>query len=517
MNQAITVAPVTLESLLARVNEMAAQMAQMQEEIRRKDEQIDQLNAENLQLRHQLTQLKKMVFGAKSERFLPALPPEQLTLGFAPETVPAATASISYTRKAPAQKVKHPGRLPLPGHLPRHKVVLEPEGVDVKSWKKIGEEITEELDYTPGRLFVRQYVRPKYVNPQAVEPQIVCAALPERPISKGIASPALLAYILMSKYVMHLPVYRQIQQFKREGVAIPASTINEWIAACTRLLEPLYRLLAQKVLSAKYLQVDETTNPVLDKNKKGKVHKGFQWVYHSPQERLVLFDYRKSRNGEGAHELLKNFTGYLQSDGYTVYDEFADRKDITLLNCMAYARRKFVEAQKNDAARADHVLTQMGLLYALERRAGEEGLSEQAFIELREKESAPVLAGLKEWMVEHYGQVLPQSPIGKAIAYALPRWEKLSCYLEQPYLNIDNNWVENAIRPLALGRKNYLFSGSHQGAERSAMLYSLLGSCKLNQVNPQEWLSDVLERIASHPVNKLEELLPGKWAPNLNQ
>jgi transposase len=517
----LTTAELSLETLLNKCNELATALNLLQAELRKKDEiialkeaQLQQRDLQLLKLNHELSQLKKLVFGSRSERFQPQ-DPGQLALALNSEQPPAAPTlpvqDISYQRQSASPAKKHPGRLPLPAHLPRKQILLEPEGVDTSLWKRIGQEITEELDYVPCRLFVRQYVRPKYAHPSGEG--VLIASLPERPIAKGVAGPALLSHIISSKFLNHLPVYRQAQQFKREGVSLAASTLNDWIKASCQLLEPLYQVLRQQVLASDYLQVDETPIQVLDKDKKGSTHRGYHWVYHAVEQRLVLFDYRRGRGREGPAELLKDFRGYLQTDGYVIYEDFTDKPGLVLLGCMAHARRKFVEAEKNDPQRAAHMLGQLQKLYALERRKEEDMLDEQAFLALRQEQAVPILQQIKTWLLENYQQVTPKSPIGQAIAYALPRWEKLSAYLLDGRLRIDNNLVENAIRPLALGRKNYLFAGSHEGAGRAAMIYSFMGSCKMHQINPQAWLTDVLERIALHPVNKLEELLPGSWRP----
>ena len=270
-------------------------------------------------------------------------------------------------------------------------------------------------------------------------------------------------------------------------------------------------MLRKEVLSADYLQVDETPIKVLDKNKKGTTHRGFHWVYRSPQKRMVLFDYREGRGHEGPQECLKDFKGYLQTDGYAVYEYFGKKSEVQLLNCMAHARRKFDEAKSNDLIRAEHVLTEIQKLYAVERHAKEQGLSIQQIVGLRQVQSVPVLLALEEWMMENYKAILPQSTIGQAMHYSLQRWDKLMRYTTDGRLEIDNNLVENAIRPVAIGRKNYLFAGSHNGARRAAMLYSFLGTCKINNVNPFEWLQDILCKIPTHHVNKLQELLPRNW------
>jgi transposase len=461
-------------------------------------------------MQYELNELKRMIFGTRHERFAPASSPEQLTLGLNTDSIqpPARiTQTIQYTRKKAEEKQK-PRRLPLPSHLPRERVLIEPKE-NIAGLKDIGEEITEELEYIPGKLFVRQYVRVKYAKPSGEG--IVIGELPVRPIEKGIAGTGLLAQTIIDKFVDHIPVYRQLERFKREGVELSASTVNDWITATCTLLDPLYGALKKEVLAANYLQADETPIKVLDNDKKGSTHRGYHWVYHAPLSRLVLFDYRESRSREGPEEVLNNFKGYLQTDGYGVYDDFGKKDSITLLNCMAHARRKFEQALDNDRERATYALSRIQELYTIERNIKEQELNPEQACALREQNAAPVLDELKAWMKEQITAVLPKSPIGEAIAYALPRWDKLSLYTSQHYLLIDNNLIENAIRPVAIGRKNYLFAGSHEGARRAAMLYSFMGSCKMHQLNPFEWLRDVLARIPAHSANCVSELLPHNW------
>ena len=439
-------------------------------------------------------------------------------MGFVAITPPSIPIEqqVSYSRKlsggAPS---KHDGRLPLPASFLRQQIIIEPPAIDTSKLKKIGDEITEELEYTPGKLFVKQYIRPKYANPATGG--ILFAELPERPITKGIAGPALLAYIIISKFVNHLPVYLQIQQFAREGVNIPSSTMNDWITACCQLLEPLYQCLVKTVVSCDYIQVDESPLKVLDKAKKDGTARGYHWLYQSPQQQLVLFDYRTGRGREGPMELLKNFKVYLSTDGYSAYDIFEKNKAITRICCWAHVRRKYDQSRQNDASRADYVLAQIQKLYAIEREAKEQGLSFDQVRILRLHKAVPLLDELKTWLIENYKAVLPSSVIGKAIAYNLSLWDKLIIYVQDGRLQPDNNSVENSVRPLRLGRKNWMFAGSHEGARRGAMLYSFMGSCKMNGINPQEWLMDVLERIPTHKANQIHELLPNNWTPSQKQ
>lgn len=466
-----------------------------------------------MQLRHELDQLKKMIFGARQERFMPEQSADaaQLSMGLSAEQVAATsllkTQKIEYKRNPSILAnpiTTHQGRMKLPDHLERKEILMDVEGA--AGCRRIGEEVTEELEYEPGRLYVNRYVRPKYVS--ADNQSILIAPLPERPLPKAIAGPGLLTQILIDKYVDHLPLHRQQQRFSREKINIPYSTITDWVSNSCKLITPLYEALQKEVLASDYLHVDETPIRVLDKDKKGETHRGYYWVYHNSLRDLVMFDYQPGRGREGPSELLKDFKGHLQTDGYAAYNIFDQQKDITLLHCMAHARRKFVEARLNDQARADYVLEQIQELYAIERKADQEQLPAEDVLKLRRDKAVPLLEALDKWMQEAYTEVLPQSAIGKALAYSITRWEKLMVYTTDGKLNIDNNPVENAIRPVAVGRKNYLFAGSHEAAQRSAMLYSLLGTCKLHDINPFEWMKSVLEKISAHPINRIQQLLP---------
>lgn len=486
-------------------------------------EKYEQILAEHQQLviqyealKAELQQLKRMIFGSKHERFVPENPPsEQLSLGIQAEAVAECTVStgkkIEYTRTTTTlteNKKEHPGRMKLPEHLERRETIIEPqEGIE--GCKKIGEEVTEELEYEPGKLFVNRYVRPKYVGED--KQAILIAPMIERPLQKAIAGPGLLAQIVIDKYLDHLPLHRQQQRFSREGINIAYSTITDWVGNTCRLIEPLYNALLKEVISSNYLHADESPIKVLDKDKKGQTHRGYFWVYHNSIEQLVLFDYQQGRGREGPSNMLKDFKGHLQTDGYSVYNIFNEKQDVTLLHCMAHGRRMFYEALLNDKARAEYALQQIGVLYDIERKAREQSYPEEQLLQLRQAEAVPVLQRLGKWMKEEYVKVVPKSSIGKALGYSIERWEQLMIYATNGKLNIDNNPVENCIRPVAIGRKNYLFAGSHEAAQRSAMLYSLLGTCKLHGINPFVWLKDVLQRLSSYHINKISELLPHNW------
>jgi transposase len=455
------------------------------------------------------------MFGRKSERFV-GMDPAQLTLALdgMDETIrKGGTEQISYTRKKPvAEAKKGHGRMPIPAHLRREEITIEPDNLPEGS-KKIGEEITEVMEYKKAEIYVKKYIRPKYVLPK--EGGIINGALPSLPIPKGNAGPSLLSHILIGKYVDHLPLCRQQKQFTRLGVGISEKTLCGWVAASCQLLTPLYEKLMEDVQQSGYIQSDETPIKVLDKDKERDTHKGYYWVYHSPITKAVCFQYRKGRGRDGPKEFLKDFQGAIQADGWQVYDQYEKRDGITLLGCLAHVRRKFDEAQDNDRPRAEYVLSEIQKLYAIERKAISKGLDYDQRKELRNSESRPVLKALKAWLLENApgsnSKILPKGRIGKAISYALGMWHRIERYLEDGKYQIDNNWVENSIRPVALGRKNYLFAGSHDAAQRAAMIYSLLATCKKNNVEPTAWLTDVLARIQDQPINRIEDLLPDKW------
>ncbi len=493
------------QELVEVYNKQVSQIKSYEKTINRMQSRIDQMQ-------FHIDQFKRLMFGAKRERFIPNQDENQMSLPFdvGPETdVEKQQEVITYVRSK-TKRENHPGRLPLPDHLPVEEIVIEPEE-DTTGMKCIGKEVTDQLELVPAKLYVKRYIRPKYIkveDDESLNYKGVIADLPVFPIEKGIAGPGLLAQVMIDKFVDHLPIYRQIERFKRENIKIPSSTINGWQEAVCNLLEPLYDTLKNRVLSQGYLQVDETPVQVLDKTKKGKTHRGYHWVYYSPLERMVLFDYRDGRSREGPSQLLKNFNGYLQTDGYKVYDSFGSRKSITPLNCMAHARRGFEKALDYDKAMAGYAMGMFQKLYDIERKAKQENFTPGQRHALRLDGALPVLNDLGKWMAETYKTVLPKSPMGKAIAYCIPRWDNLMNYLKDGSLEIDNNLAENAIRPIALGRKNYLFAGSARGAERAAMFYSFFGTCKKNDVNPFDWLKKVLEVIPQHKVNKLHELLP---------
>lgn len=474
--------------------------------------EAQQFTIQNLQL--QLLQLKKLVYGSRHEKFVSGTDQNVPTLFDVPamaEVITTATTTVTYEKTNRQLQPNHKGRNSFPDTLRREEQILYPEGTDLSIAKKIGEDVTETLAFIPCELFVKKVVRPKLL--EAVTNRIVQAPAPERPFEKSNVDASLVAQIVVEKYMDHLPLHRQLKRYARLGVTISNSTMGDWLGAAANLILPLYEAHCKLVIACNYLHADETTIKVLESERKGATHLGYYWVYQAHEKKLVLFDYQMGTGREGPKHILKNYQGYLQTDGYGVYDDFAQRPGITLLGCMAHARRKFNDALANNKSIGSAVLEEIQKLYAIERYITDHEIKDEAKLQYRKENAVPLLKQLGTWMQDKYSEVLPKSAIGNAMAYSIKRWDKLSLYATTAELNIDNNPVENSIRPVAVGRKNYLFAGSHAAAQRAAIFYSLLTTCNNYQINPYEWLHDVLNRIASHPINQITELLPQNWKP----
>jgi len=462
----------------------------------------------------QIEQFKKLLFGARSERHIPkAENPEQLAFDFGelaptdmePEAdLKEEKIKVEYERR----KKKHVGRHPLPEHLPVEEIRIEPENLPDDA-EHIADTIIETLEYTPGSLFKKRYIIPRYVKTEKFETgeeitDFFQAKMPPRPLPKSIAESGLLTHLITQKFLYHLPFYRQIKQFDElYDTKLRKSSVNDWFAATCRLLKPLYEKLKQKILESDYIQADESPIQVQDSEKTGKTHRGYQWV------KLVLFDYQKGRGKNGPKDILAAFAGVLQTDGYAVYDKLVKKRDdVTLIGCAAHARRYFYDA-KNSDPKAETALNYFQKAYAVERQIRDTNIIDyEKIAAFRQKNALPVWNNLFAWAKKEYPKALPKSPFGKALYYLLQREQKLTGYCHDGKLQLDNNLVENSIRPLALGRKNYLFAGSHDAAQRIAMMYSFFGSCQKQNINPVKWLKYVLDHIAEHPINRIEELLP---------
>ena len=500
--------------------EVALQMNQQQLQVNQQlQKSNEQLQAQLTAMQHQLQQLIKLVKGFKSERYIPsASNPSQPDLGLAFDEAASSTQladveKISYTRNKKSTPTERPPEAALPANLPRVTTVLEPEE-NVSGCEKVGEQIHETLDYKPGKLFVKRLVIPQYRCPVEGKPgsfRTIEAQRPPRAIKRSIAEPGLLAQVVIDKFVDSLPLNRQQDRYQRDDITLAYSTLADWVKLVAEVLEPLGATLLREMYQYDYWHADETGIAVLDKIKKQDTHQGYFWTYKTGTAPLIYYDYQPGRQASRPVELLSKFKGHLQTDGYVAYDSLPN-KDIVVLNCMAHARRKFVDAQSNDRARADYALVEIGKLYKIEEECREQQFNLEQILIKRQEEAVPILAALGKWMEREYQQLRPQSPIAKAMAYSIKRWGKLSLYASTGHLQVDNNAIERCMRQVAITRKNYLFCGSHEAAKRAGLLYSLLVTCKLNEVNPYEWLKDVLSRdIKEMPINRIKELLPHHW------
>ncbi len=481
----------------------------------------EELQKEQIKLQLQLQKFAQMVFGKKGERFVTNT--SQLMLDMPQEATVAPACNIGQATKITYTKENKPGKRELfelgayMKDLPHVCETKEPDHIPAGAIK-IGEDRHETLEYTRGKAFVKVVIIPKYKVPSpACEDKtlIIAAATPERPLFKCLAGASLLALILVDKYCDHLPLARQAKRFERSGFTLPYNTIVDLNAKSIDLITVLYEVLRKLILESSYIHADETSLKVLfspEGKKHKEVHGGFLWCYHNSIDNMVFFDYQHGRGEECTQGILKDFKGYLQTDGWKVYKSVATKnKDIIQICCWAHARRKFMEALPYARDEADYALKLIGELYAIERQCKEQGLKYEQIAERRQQQAVPVLQQLHGWMIKVYTSNLPSSPISTAIGYTLNRWNELCVYVDDGRLNIDNNPVERSIRPVAVGRKNYLFAGSPKGAQRLAVIYSLIGTCIMNKVDPYEWLKDIIGRINSHPMSRLQELLPHNW------
>jgi transposase len=476
----------------------------------------------NEKLQHQLERLLRRVYGQKAER----IDPGQLLL-FAREVLesggepPGAGSAIPSGAPAPTEtaatagpKKEGHGRKPLPAHLARRRVVHDVAGEqrtcpDCGGERScIGEEVREQLEYVPASLIVIEHVRPKYACLDCRANVVIADRLPE-PIEKGRPGPGLLAYVITSKYADHLPLYRLEAIFGREGLELSRATMCDWMATCAELLGPIHKEMHRRVLESPVIGTDDTTVPVQDPTL-GKTRTGRLWLYRGDDGHpYLVFDYTPDRTAEGPERMLKGFEGYLQADAYSAYDRLFASGAIHEVGCWAHARRKFHEAKTSDPARAHIAMAYIKRLYEVEDKA--KGLDDAARTALREAHARPILEQFGGWLKGPHPGVLPKSPIGEAIGYALNHRAALGRYLEAGYLSIDNNAVERGLRAVAIGRKNWLFAGSDRGGRTAAVLISLTATCKALGVEPLAYLRDVLDRISTHPQSRIGELMPDRW------
>jgi transposase len=475
------------------------------------------------QLSSQLEALKRRIFGRSSEK----LDPGQLALDLGAWLAAHPAEASPAPATPPASEKETPpcnghGRRRLPEHLTRHRTEYHPAPGDrvcrecSADLKRIGEEASEQLEYVPASLFVRVHARIKYACPKC-QGHVVSGSLPVQPIDKGLPGAGLLAQVLTSKYNDHLPLNRLEGIFQRHGVELSRSTLCDWVAASTRLLEPLVRVMKAEVLASRKIHTDDTTVPVLDKGRES-TKTGRLWVYvgAGPHEHTV-FDYTPDRSRDGPRRFLEGYKGYLQADAYAGYDAVYAGQEVIEVACWAHARRKFFDAMKSDAARAQIALAHIRQLYAIEKRGRD--LSEVERRDLRVVEAKPCLDAFKVWLDNEAKKALPKSPIGEAIHYARAQWVGLSRYLEDGLLEVDNNRAERALRRVAIGRKNWMFAGSDEGGRRAAIVYSLIASCAALKIDPYVYLRDVIERLPScspEDTAALRLLTPKAWKAALD-
>lgn len=509
-----------LKSQLAGFQNFQSERTSYQQQITEKDQAI-------LKLKQQIEKLQRKIWGKSSEKYIPE-DPRQRKLDFEGLDLLEEEKELATNAKEEIEKYKsirvveikekkHPVRKPLPESLPREETHIFPEQeINPEHWTELTPEVTEVLERDPARWYVRQIIRHKYVLKNKnqgpdIQKQVVTAPMPALPIAKSYAGASVLADLVIDKYVNHLPFYRQIEMFKQQGISIAPATINGWFEQVADLMRPSYYRLQELVLGSDYIQSDETTIPIIN-NEKHQAVKGYIWMVRAVMDQLVFFHYdHGSRAQKVALHLFKDYQGVIQSDGYAVYDMYENKKGVLPIGCWAHARRKFEEALSEDKARASYALEQISLLYQVESRADQENLSFNQRAELRSRLAYPIMVAFEKWLLNEFPKVLPKGRIGKAIRYTYNIYHKLTRYHLDGRLKIDNNLGENAIRPIALGRKNWLFCGNDDAAENAAIIYSMMGCCKALQVNFRQWLVYFLENVHSYDndyTKDLAELLP---------
>jgi transposase len=491
----------------AEIEKSRAMIAELVQEMDVKDRRLKRL-------RHQLEKLLRWRYGPKSEK----IDPRQAFLFALHMMNTNQDVEIRQEKTAGKQprRSSH-GRNRLPKDLQRHRQVHDvPEEKRrcpqcTGELRHIGEDTSEQLEYSPARWYVIKHVRQKYACPKGCT--VVTAEKPMQPIEKGLAGPGLLAHVAVSKYADHQPLHRQEVMFARDGITLSRKTLCGWMRQCAEVMTPLFEEMKKRVISSKAMQTDDTPVGVLDPELT-RTRKGRIWTYVGDEEHpYTVYDYTPNRKREGPEEFMKGFEGYLQADAYSGYDAlYKDpQRNVTEVACWAHARRKFYEAQTSDLMRSMVVLAYVRMLYEVEREARDCAMDGSGRLALRREKSVPILKDIEKYLIHEKTNVLPKSPIGEAIGYALGNWQALVRYCEDGDLEIDNNGAERSLRGIAVGRKNWMFFGSDRGGRTAAILTSFMRTCKRHRINPYEYMRDVLTRISAHPAKRIEELLPDQW------
>ena len=524
----------TQEEMLSQMEMMLQPLQQVNasqaETIKKLTEQNESLQSRIKELTAQVAWLNRQLFGRKSEK-LPIIDPNypDLFAGILPENAQQiadahdeAVEKIVKTKEERRQEKKN--RIMMEDLPVLEQVILTPDNLDETLYKKIGQEVTRIVEHKPGQLYIKEIIREKWglKDNTSTAPKgmsgVLIAPMPLLPIYKGIAGASLLAEILLQKYEYHMPYYRQIKQYSHLGMkGLTESTVDGWFKQTMELLKPLYEVLKSEVMKSDYVQADETTTPVINKETH-KAAKEYLWMVRAVMERLVLFHYDQGSRAGAVIESLANrynFKGYLQCDGFAGYETaFKTNPDVHLVNCMVHIRRHFEQALDENRQMAEHGLNEIQHLYKIEHMCDDANLSFEERKAKRQELSKPIMEAMKLWMETEGVKYSESSLIGKAITYAYTRWDNMMRYLEDGRLMLDNNLAENEIRPVTLGRKNYLFCGNHEAAQNMAVVCSLLATCRNHDVNPRDYLNDVISQMPYHTkasYEQLLQLLPHKW------
>lgn len=509
-----------VEQLIEEVKLLREENAALVKSNKEKDKRIEKLEL----IEYQYQQLTKLVYSRSSEKSTIAVS-SQLPLGIEADVVEAcninAGQKIEGYTKIKSEKKKHPGRNEIPAHIERKYIDMHPDNLpaDAELFDTVE---TEQLEYDPARLFATVYRRHKYKrNTPDGSIEFFIASLPQEK-DKSLAAPSLKAHVTVEKYMWHTPIHRQMQKFAQSGIVLSENTIGDWANTTCHSLTALYDAHRQSIVkpACGYMMADETTYLVLDVDKrKGKKSSlGYMWAYCNPVDKLVFFEYQRGRGNKHARAVLQDYKGYLHSDGYNVYKHYGNLPGITLVNCNAHCRRKFNEAKLTDKTRAEHALMLYSKLYGIESYCKEHGLSFDDRRKIRQEKSVPIFDEFAAWVKAEIPKVTSlRSPIGKALVYFSEREKQLGMYLHDGMLLMDTNLIENAIRPIVLGRNNFLFAGSHEAAQNAAIIYSLFATCKQHEVNAYDWLKYVLTVMPTFPSSRIAELLPQNWKRSITE